>query len=539
MKLHQWLSTGTLSALAMVAASASAQDAPPAAEPQKDAEPEELFVPTKLSQITLGYTGFRPNYGLSRYARPTQGLSLHDLTLFNPLSEKSPFARLIIRGMHNQDSMIQGDVALNQGRTLLRGTRRDNAYYDFGWVSKGRSEDKETEFSMDHSFTTNFGAFAFYKKNERWGRYPAPRDADHTHTQVLAGGVGGNMLGGNLGVTASERITTDDRGNQPKTLQRTVSGNFARDLGTAVSLEGSAAYSRIEQRNLPSSSVRSYALAGNWDLGASTGLSFQLGQQDIDLNTVQNAYTRQRFLYGARLMHRWPGWSLQVGMRHKESERLRADQSYVDVPKWNVYEARLAGKVGPARLTLRGTWEDLLATAIMTTTDKRQMLWDDRAMFQAKLDGGGELFQAYGAFTYKYQQNKQRGVELGWKNFVLGGSYVLTPSLNAYAEYAVDDYRAKGSAIGAPSLGFYFPNSRSATAGVNWAHSPRLSASANFNYYESGDVRGTQLTLSLRQKLSLDQDLELVVAPWRHEDRQYDLTSYRTTFLMARYTVRF
>jgi hypothetical protein len=39
--------------------------------------------------------------------------------------------------------------------------------------------------------------------------------------------------------------------------------------------------------------------------------------------------------------------------------------------------------------------------------------------------------------------------------------------------------------------------------------------------------------------MGADHELELVLAPWRHEDRLLNLTGYRTTFLSARYTVRF
>jgi hypothetical protein len=66
-----------------------------------------------------------------------------------------------------------------------------------------------------------------------------------------------------------------------------------------------------------------------------------------------------------------------------------------------------------------------------------------------------------------------------------------------------------------------------------------LAAAANVNYYESGDVRGSQLTFSVRRRMSEDSDLELIVAPWRHDDRQFDLTSFYSTFLSARYTMRF
>lgn len=540
MKLRSWLSTGTMAALAMAVVSASAQETPPQTDPpKKEAEPEEEMIPVRWNEITAGYSSFRVNSGLSRYARPTEGLSLHELKLFSPAGEKTPYAKLTLRGMPDQDNVIDGAVALNRGNTVIRGSRRQHKFYSFDWRPKLDSEDNETEVTVNHSFGPNLGGFLSYRSSERDGRYPAPREAEHTRSTTVAGGVGGNVLGGNLALTVSDRRTHDDTRVRPGTLQRRIDATYSRDFGDSFSLEGSTAYTRIEQAGWASSNVRSYALAGNWDLSESTSVQFHFGRQDLDLNAVLNAHARKRLVSSARLLHRWPGWSFQFGFKHRETERVRKDQAWVDVPKQNDYEARLAGRLGPARLTLRGTWEDLKETATMQTLDTRQMLWDDRTMFQLKLDGGGELFTAYGTYTYKFQQNRQRGVEIGWNNVVLGGSYVFNNALNGYAEFSADDFHVQGGAESGQSLDFYFPNSRSAAFGLNWAKDPSLSASASLNYYESGDVRGTQLTLSLRRRISADHDLELVVAPWRHEDRLFNLTGYRTTFLMARYTVRF
>jgi hypothetical protein len=89
------------------------------------------------------------------------------------------------------------------------------------------------------------------------------------------------------------------------------------------------------------------------------------------------------------------------------------------------------------------------------------------------------------------------------------------------------------------TLDFYFPDSWNLAMGVDWSKDPRLVASASLNFFESGDVRGTQLTLSARTALSPDSELELLVAPWARDDRLLDQTSFRTTFVSARYKVRF
>jgi hypothetical protein len=541
MNFKSWLSMGTITALSFSAVGGMAQETPPPTDPpkQEEQDPDEEIIPVKWNEITVGYSTFKSNQGLSRYAQPSEGFNLHELKLFTPGTEKTPSAWLVMRGLAPQDNYIAGYIALNRGNTVLRGARGQHKYDEFDWHSKDRSEDNVTEITLDHAFAPNFGGYAIYRATERDARYTAPRDAEHMRTRQFAGGVGGKVLGGNLDVNYSDRRSFDDTGVQPGTLQQTVSAGYSRDFGSLFSLEGTAASTKIQQAGLANSFVRSYALAGAWDLAPSTGLQFHLGRQDLDLNNVQNAHIRKRLLTSIRLQHRFPGWNLQFGYKHRETERIRADQSFIDVPKSNEYDARLSGSLGPARVTLRGSWEDLRETAVMNTPDTRQLLWDDRAMFQAKLDGGNDVFAAYGTYTYRFQQNKQRGVDIRWNNLVLGGSYVFNPAWNAYIEFAADNFAVSGGTESGQSLDFYFPNSRSLAFGVNWSQDPRMSASANLNYYESGDVRGTQLTLSLRRRLSEDHDLELVVAPWRHEDRLYNLTGYRTTFASLRYTVRF
>lgn len=535
MRLRSLLSGGSMIALAMAAVVGSAQDAPPADQEKKEAEEE--VIPVKWHSISVGYTTFRTHSTLSRYARPTEGLNIHELSLFNP----EPYGRFVVRGMpYRQDSYIAGEIALNRGNTVVRGSRTDYQYNNESFFSVQPSRDEETTLTVDHAIAPNIGAFFLYRSEEHDRRYEAPLDPNHNRSRTVAGGVQGKALGGQFAVTLADRRTFDDTGSQPATLQRRFDISYGHSFGDTFDLEGSYGYTRIEQAGMPSSNLRSYALAGGWEIGPSTSLQFNLGKQELDLNSVLNAYVRRRFTSGARIIQRWPNWSLQFGFRHRESERVRADQSFVDVPKANDFDARLSGKLyGPVRLTLRGWWQDLRETATFQSDDPRQLLWDDKALFQAKLDGGNEKLAAYGAYTYRFQKNSLRDVEIGWSNFVLGGSYVFNEQWSGFAEFSADAYHVVGRAETGQDLDFFFPDSRSFALGLDWAKDANFGASASFNHFESGNVRGSQLTLSLRRRLGPDHDFELIVAPWRHDDRLYDLSSYRTTFLSARFTVRF
>lgn len=540
MKTRSWLSIGNIAAFALSAATVAAQDAPPPTAPAAPGEKTtEDEAPPKWNEATLGFSLFKRSDNLNQYARATEGFTLNYLRLLRPAGDNSPYYRFIFRGLPNQDNAIDGYIAFNEGRTVLRGSRTQHDYYVLDWRPRAGSRDNDTRVVLEHAFNPSLGAFVAYRASGRTGRYAPPRDADRTRTNTVAAGLGGTVLGGNLGVNFADVHTFHDDGNQPQTVQRRIDATYTRDLGSTFSLEGSASLAKIEQTGLLRSGIRTLSLAGAWELSPTTTMQFSLGRQDVELDNVQNAYVRKRLDTSVRLIERWPGWSFQFGFKHKESERVRADHTYVDVPKVDVYDARLAGRLGPARLTVRGSWENLTATAGMTTEDSRQLLWDDRATFQAKLDAAGERVSGYGAYTYKFQQNKQRGVEIGWHNLLVGASYIFSPSWNGYAEYAYDAYHVVGSAETGERLGSYFPNSQTASVGLNWSQDPTWSASAGLNFFESREVRGAQVSLSLRKHIGADRDFEFTVAPWLRDDRQFGITGYRATFISARYTLRF
>lgn len=530
---HNWFTYAAIATLAFAATSSRAQDEQPAKDEDVKAE--------KTNELTLGYSSFRTNENIDYYARPFEGLAIQTLRLVRPLTEDStvPYARLVWKGQPEQDSVQDLFLALNNGRTVLRGLRQRRNFYRFDWRPKDDSQDDSTELTLDHSITPSFGGFVKYRESRNDARYSAPRDPEHLYSRLASGGVGGSVLGGNLQVALHDKRAFDDTGKRPETLQRGVSASYSRDFGSAFSLEGAAGYTKIEQAGSPSSGIRSYAFNGIWDLAPATSLQFGLARQDSDTDSIQNAFARQRFLTFARLVQRWPNWSLQFGYKHKETERVRRDQLFADVPKVDEYDARLAGRVGKARVTFRGNWQDLRSAATMQTLDARQLQWDDRVMFQAKVDCANDVFSTYTAYTYRFHQNKARGVDIGWQNFAIGGTWVVDPMVSAYAEFSFDDFRANGEFESNQDLDFYFPNSRNMALGFNWAPNGLMSASAGLNAYESGDVRGTQVTMSLRRQIAPDHTVELVVAPWSQVDRQFDLTGYNTTFLIVKYSVKF
>lgn len=534
----------SLAGILVLTVSAWAQETPPAEEPTK--ESEEIEIPVKWNSISVGYYTWKASGSrirMGQHGRVSEGVTLAELKYLNPVGEGHPYYSFLWRGNPGRNSAGEGVVILEGGQTILRASVRDRQYYaDPSWVPTTPSQDKIGTLSVEHQIKPNIGAFVSYQSIDRGQKFVGPKDSGHQRTRVVAGGVEGRIGGLQAGVTVTDRRTFDDTGRQPATLQRGVEGRLAGEIGNRLSLQGAMGYTRIEQAGRPTGDVRTMAMAGHLDLGPSTYLQFNAGRDDLDIGQLtQNAYVRQRFNSGLRLNHKLGSWALQFGFRHRETERVRDDRSFVDVPKWNTYDARLSGRLNNGiRVTLRGTWDDMTATARATGVDTRQLWWDDKAMGQLKLDGGNDVFTGYAAYTYRFRQNKARNVEVGQHNFALGGSYQFKPNLLGYAEWSYDSIRATGGAEGtSTTVDTFMPNSMSISAGLDWTLNERASFSAAVNHFATNNWRGTQVTFQYRRRISADHSLDVVVAPWRFEDRLYGLTGYETTFLGVRYTVKF
>lgn len=534
----------SLAGILVLTVSAWAQETPPAEEPTK--ESEEIEIPVKWNSISVGYYTWKASGSrirMGQHGRVPEGVTLAELKYLNPVGEGHPYYSFLWRGNPGRNAAGEGVVILEGGQTILRASVRDRQYYaEPSWVPTTPSQDKLGTISVEHQIKPNIGAFVSYQSADRGQRYVAPKESGHQRSRAVAGGVEGRIGGLQAGLTVTDRRTFDDTGRQPATLQRGVEGRLAGEIGNRLSLQGAMGYTRIEQAGRPSGGVRTMAMAGQLDLGPRTYLQFNAGRDDLDIGQLTaNAYVRQRFNSGVRLNHRLGDWALQFGFRHRETERVRDDRSFVDVPKWNTYDARLSGRLNNGiRVTLRGTWDDMTATARATGVDTRQLWWDDKAMGQIKLDGGNDVFTGYAAYTYRFRQNKARNVDVGMHNIALGGSYQFKPNLLGYAEWSYDSIRATGGAEGtSTTVDTFMPNSMSISAGLDWTLNERASFSAAVNHFATNNWRGTQVTFQYRRRISADHSLDVVVAPWRFEDRLYGLTGYETTFLGVRYTVKF
>jgi hypothetical protein len=241
---------------------------------------------------------------------------------------------------------------------------------------------------------------------------------------------------------------------------------------------------------------------------------------------------------------------VQFGFMQQENERIRKDQSFVDVPRWRTWEARLSGRISKNwRLTLRGSAQHLTHPPTMVTTDPRQLFWDDRRFAQLKLEGGSPTLNGYLVLTHRRWDNDVRAVELTTNTIVLGGTWNASQRFSLFAEYAYESWRAKSEMTGIPNLDNFVPNSRATTIGLNWAIDKRTFLSAAFTEFvtandnplllRDGNYRGRFLTASLRYRFPAGYEVALTVAPWRYRDRVVDLMDYDATVVMVSGRARF
>lgn len=495
---------------------------------------EKPVIAAKLNEISIGYDSYTANGSrvwLRRFGRSAQGLSLRELRFVTPGTGDRPYSSLTWRGRPNEDVYAQGKVILDRGRTRVTLSQSSFGHNNDGPFPPLPSEDRVTHAMIERKVTNDIGAYVSYRADARDLQFPPYRPSMHASSATYAAGVGGKALGGTFDLLLSTRRYTMTTPIQPATLQRRVEGRYGAAIGP-LNLEGMAGYTRIEQEGRGDSSVKSYALAADWDLAERMSLRATLSRDDLDIAATQSGTLRRRINSSLRLTQSWNGGSLQLGYKTKEIERKRKGP-VTDTPRWTTYDARITNRFANFRVSLRSSWEKLHAGDAFLNSKPGQLQWDDRALGQIKIEGGNAAISGYASYTYRWQKNERSGTHIGLRSLALGASTNLSDRLTAYAELAHEAYRTS------PSLATYFPSSTNYGLGVDWTPAEGQSLSASLNRYESRNERGSQMTLQYTRRLAADRSIELVFAPWRHEDRLNAAYDSSATFLSARFSLKF
>lgn len=528
-----------------MAAGAWAQDPPEEEQP----EPKARFNRFEIEIPGWSLSGNRNKF--RQYATAPQAFVFRRLELVSPLTEESPYGRLSLSGLPGRDMVGDGRLIMEQGRLDVQVHHGSSSFYDPTPLLVDTSYNRDTAVEVSYKLTPKVGAFYRFQERNKKLVYDPPKDRTTTYAKQAAGGVEGELLGGHAEVTLSDYRYYSQNGAFPDSIHHRFDANYARDLGPSLSLQGAYSSTRIEQRGLADSEVKRWTLGADWNLGPVTYLMVDFRNDQIDMPTTERSFVRERFMTSARLVHRFQKASLQLAYKHREAERMRGDQTFVDVPKWDTYEGRLSGRLGgPLRYSIRGSWEHMVRGATMVVADPRALYWDDRVLGQLKIDGGFDRFQGYAAYTFRFDQNDPRETDVRSHNLSIGGHYAFTDRTSAFLEYATDRYTVSSPADESGLiLDDFFPSSTSYAVGFDHAISDRASLSlaathivtnnANPLLERDGNYRGTEITATYSRVIGPDSSFSVTYSPWRYTDKLYDQMNYRTTVVGLQYSKKF
>lgn len=554
-KLHRTL---TLSLFA-IAGVAWAQDTPPAdptpAEPPTEATPAEE-APEKVTrnEIVIGYSNWvvRNNFQKwQQYGVPTRGIAVRKLDLLFPKNGSSPFVKFTFSGEPGREQEGGGEVIFDQGRGRAKFNLSQHYSHDISPVLTPRSTRRSYNVDIDYALTHDIGVY-WQTRQETQDKYRvAPADEIRVITKSFAGGLQGKLGGGNFGVEIGDRRYYDRTLTQPKTVQRRYSADYTHPIGETANVGAAWSHTRIEQPSRNVGDIQNASFNADWDFSPTGTLFLVLKRDNFKLPPVENVTDRKRLSSSIRLVQHLPIGNLELGYQSRSNERFRADHSYVDVPKWDTYDARLTGTfMRGLRYSLKGSYEHLhRQPGFQTEEDSRGLYFDDRIRFSGMISGGNEKFNGYLAYQFRYDENSPREIQIRTHLWTLGASYVFNDRTSGYFELLNETAEAKGLIEDGLNLDSFFPSWTSLAFGVDHTVNAKDSMSLAINHYFAnnanpmfeygGNVRGTELTAQYHHQISSTESLHVLLAPWRYDDKVDSSARYRATVLGVSFALKF
>lgn len=525
------------------AAMAQAQETPPPAQEESttkaDAKQEEpkkeestfsqrLFVPRlELGHMQLNLKGNWRKF--FHYTTAPDGLFVSQFRLDPGNRGLSTTGFLDLRTPGEWDHSATGAMSFDYGRFVADFTNQHNRSYDPNPVVLPQNEREISDLSVKQKFGQDAAVVFRYKTDQRDQiTSPALRDL-HQRTYLTNVSVEGKMAQGFGAINYTNWRYFDRTNVLPDTEVRQVQLSYLRDITHDATLGGVFTHAKIQQDNAPNSTIQTAAVNGSWFLGPRTQLVGNVTEQKLNLASVENAKAQARHVANLRWVQRFNKWSTQIGFRTLQEERVRADASFVDVPRWNTWDARITGTIAPnVRLTGRAWSQKMDGHVLMTTDDSRSLFWREQNYLQAKAETGGIGWNGYLQYTGKRQKNPSRDVDLKNHNWTVGGFKQLSPGLEIYAEHSEDHYSVNGGPGDATDLGRYLPDGSINVFGISWAKDARTQISLDYSQFVTnndnplllpeGNVRGSFLTTSYRYRLPAGHEVSFSYAPWHFED---------------------
>lgn len=522
-----------------------------AEEGARPAAPKPVHL--KAYAITLGAADWdlRGNENKFRqYGTPPRGIFAREL-LFAPKPSLRDTGFISLRGPGETDYRHDGRIALFYGRTQGELSFWRNEFYDPTIFVIPGSHRNVNEESIKQFLGRDFSLSTRYRMIEQDQIFEAPRDQLHQRTRywdlIGAGRLGEGQI--KLGYTNWRYF------DRTLTLfDTTVDGMRLGYMWTPtqdIGVEGTYQNLDVTQSGQPKGNIQIMSLTGDSTIGGSTDLGFILRDDRLNLPVIQTAYAREQRLGQLSLAHNWGKWNTRFAISQREVERVRADQSFVDVPEWFTFEGRLDGRVTQdLRLTVRGYTQSASHLPPMSTVDPRSLYWSSRDFVQVRLQHGRRDLGGYFAWTYRNWDNEARAVNVNLNSFVVGGNWQATPKLSLFAEYTREDWSGKSTENTVfPTLQMFLPDSYVLAAGLDYLVNSRAYLSLNVSNFDTnndnplllrdGNTNGLFFTINARYLLNGGNEVGLVIAPWAYHDEVVGQMNYDTAVVMLTGKLRF
>lgn len=533
-------------------------------KPEESEGPDaDSFKGVESSRPTLFELGYS-DWGLSgsknkfrQYATPPQGFFLKDFRLRPQQAPAGTDFLLDVKSLGQADYSGDANLGFWYGNTRLSGLLSRNRFVDPTPSLIPDSERRVDRAIVRQQLWKDFSLSFAYRNDDLFKNYQEPTQPvllNSRYRDVIAGGRFGN---GYVSMKFLEwdfvsHPGSDRRDTLDKTTTKSMKLGYLWNVAPAVGLEGSYARTWIYQPNARAARLDTLSLDGDFSLGSGTNLDLFLHQQHAELPVVQNAFVRDQRSGALRLAHRFHGWTAQAGIRVQESERVRGDHTFVDVPRWTTLDAKLTGRMfSIARITVRGSTQTLEHAPVSVTDDTRSLYWSGRDTAQVKVDlAPSPYVTGYAQWGYKHWRNAARFTTLTNHNVTFGGDWQATQTIDFFAEYNRDIWGGRGENLDYPSLDNFVPDSEVSAFGMNWAFTPRGVLSVTYTNFATesndnplllreGNTRGNFLSINAHYHFPRGYEVGLIYAPWSFRDNVVQTQNYDASVLMITGAARF
>lgn len=531
-------------------AAAKADDAKDAKEPK---EKQEFLL------VEPGYQDWRlrgSENKFRQYATPPRGVYLNDFRLRPLFTPQAEDFSLNIKSIGLPDYVGEGQLGLFYGATraslLLSRNEFFNPTPSLIPISDRRVDRASIRQQLWKDFSFSFG----YRNDDADKFYQEPTQPLSTTSRYRDFIFGGRVGNGYATLKLLQWNNVIHPGGDRKDVLEDYNTQalhmaYLWNITPHSALEGAYTRTWIDQSNANSARLDVLSLDGDIALGSSTDLDLFLRQQHVQIPAIQNAYVRDQRSGALSISHRFSNWTVQGGLKVQEAERLRADHSFVDVPRWRTVDAKVRGRLARTlRVAVRASSQTMDHAPVMLTDDTRSLYWSGRDTAQVNFDWAPRPeFTGYLNWSYKHWRNTARNTSLTDHTVSFGGNWQVSPNLDLFGEFTRDIWGGHGENLIYPTLDNFVPDSQVSAIGLNWSFGPRAFVSVSYSDFTSyndnpllireGNTHGSFLTVNGRYLFPRGYELGLIVAPWTFRDKVVSTQDYNATVVMVTGSARF